>query len=432
MIIDWSMVKRVHIIGIGGIGISALARLLVDGGKEVSGTEDNESPETLDGLRAQGVVVSSDLTKLPVADCYIYSDAWLTKHPEVVAQARSKGVSTLSYFEALGSITTKYRTIAVAGTHGKTTTTAMLVDVLEAGELDPTSVVGSLRAKTKSNFRKGSSEYFVVEADEYQRHFLNFSPYILVITNIDADHLDYYRDITDIQSAFRELAQKVPQNGFVVCDPSQNSVAPILEGLSATVVDYKKYFDPTLPLKALPLHRINAAAVLAVADILKVDIQVAKQALADFSGTWRRFEYKGKASTGADIYDDYGHHPTEVSTTLASIKQQFPGRRLVVAFHPHLYSRTKILMEDFAAAFDDADDVVLAPIFAAREAPDPTVTSAILAEKITAHGVPAQAFDSFEGIEQYLSSHTGPGDLILTMGAGDIYKVGEALVKKNT
>jgi UDP-N-acetylmuramate--alanine ligase len=423
--------QRVHIIGIGGIGISALARLLVAQGKVVSGTEDNESKETLDPLRALGVTVSLDLNPamLPEADCYLFSDAWTTRHPEVMAEARTRNVPVLSYFEALGQIANGYYLIAVSGAHGKTTTTAMLIDVLEAGGLDPTAVVGSLRAKTKSNFKEGSGKYFVVEADEYLRHFLQFSPTILLINNIDADHLDYYKDLADIQSAFKELAHKIPKEGFVVCDPSDPNVAPILEGVSATVVDYTKYFDPKLPLKVLPLHRKNAAGVLAIADTLGIASDVSKAALAEFSGTWRRFEYKGTTAKGAAVYDDYAHHPLEIKTTLASIITQFPDKKIHIAFHPHLYSRTKILMDDFAQAFTGASDVVIAPIFAAREQPDPSVSSEILAERVTANGTPAHAVDSLDKITDYIKE-AGEGDLVVTMGAGDIYKAGERALGK--
>ncbi len=418
--------RRIHIIGIGGIGISALARLLVAEGKTISGTEDNESKETLDPLRMLGVEVSQNLDPkaLLVADCYLFSDAWTTRHPEVMAEARSRGVPVLSYFEALGQIASTYYLIAVSGAHGKTTTTAMLIDVLEAGGLDPTAVVGSLRAKTKSNFRKGSSKYFVVEADEYLRHFLQFSPTILLINNVDADHLDYYKDLADIQSAFNELVRKVPKEGFVVCNPTDPKVVPVLDGVVATVVDYTTFFDPELPLKVLPLHKINAAGVLAVAKTVGIESSVAKKALAEFSGTWRRFEYKGTTANGALVYDDYAHHPLEIKTTLASIKEQFPNKKIRVAFHPHLYSRTKILMDDFAKAFSDASDVVIAPIFAAREKPDPSVSSEILAERITQEGTPARAVDSLEKITEYIQQ-VGEGELVVTMGAGDIYKAGE-------
>ena len=424
--------RRIHIIGIGGIGLSALARLLVHRGHVISGTEDNPSHETLDGLRAEGVPISEDLepSHLPQAECYLYSDAWLTKHIAVLEEARRRGALTLSYFEALGRVAQEYQVIAVAGAHGKTTTTAMMIDVAEAGGLDPSAIVGSLRAKTGSNFRAGGGVYFIVEADEYRRHFLNFTPHILIITNIDADHLDYYKDLADIQSAFRELVQKIPSDGFVVCDPDNAAVKPVLEGAHCTIIDYEKYFDPQLPLKVLSLHRINAAAVLAAAQVLGISQATARQALADFTGTWRRFEYKGTTKSGAIVYDDYGHHPTEVKTTLESVRQQFQGKHLIVAFHPHLYSRTKILMKEFSEAFGAADDVILAPIFAAREAPDPSVTSEILAQRIRDHGTLAQAMSSLELIAGYLENTAGPDDIVLTMGAGDIYKVAETLVSR--
>lgn len=423
--------KHVHLIGIGGIGISALARLLLKQGFAISGTNDSESVETLGELRAQSVAISLDLEakNLPQADLYVYSDAWLTNHPDVIAEARSRGVPAVSFYEALGEVANKAEClIAVAGSHGKTTTTAMLIDTLEAGGLDPTGWVGSLRAKTKSNFRAGGTKYFVGEADEYRRHFLNYAPKILVITNLEADHLDYYKDLADVQSAFRELAQKIPKDGFVVCDTSDKNVQPVIAGLDCGIVDYRSHLDLALPLKVLPLHRINAAAVLAVAHVLMIDEQIARKALAEFAGTWRRFEYKGITARGAEVYDDYAHHPTEVSTTLRSVREQFPDKKIIVIFHPHLYSRTKAFMPEFAGAFRDADEVLVAPIFAAREQPDPEVTSEILAEKIVATGKPARALVSLEAATEYLKNGPGKGDLVITMGAGDIYKAAEQAV----
>ncbi len=215
----------------------------------------------------------------------------------------------------------------------------------------------------------------------------------------------------------------------MVCVATNANVVPVIEGALATIVDYKKFFDPNLNLKVLPLNKINAAAVLAVADSFGIDASLAKKTLEEFTGTWRRFEYKGKTTNGAVVYDDYAHHPLEISTTLKSVREQFPGKRVLVAFHPHLYSRTKLLMEDFAKAFKDADDVVLMPIFAAREQPDPTVSSEVLAEKITAAGTPAQVLPTFEAIAEYLKKTAQSDDLVLTMGAGDIYKAGDMLVE---
>jgi UDP-N-acetylmuramate--alanine ligase len=431
--VDWSTIKKVHVIGVGGIGLSALARLLKNEGKIVTGCDRSPTIVTdafvQEGWEVEGKHDVAHIT--PDTNLVIYSDAVHqgTEGYKERERAKELNIPELSYFEALGQLANQYKVVAVAGAHGKTTTTAMMIDVLEAGGLDPTGIVGSLRATTKSNFRAGKGEYFVVEADEYMRHFLNFTPRILVITNVDADHLDYYKDLADIQSAFRALAEKIGPDGYVVCNPNDPAVAPILTGLTCQVVDYKKFFDPNLPLKVLSLHRINAAAVLAVAEILKIDPGIAKKALADFAGTWRRFEYKGTTARGAIVYDDYGHHPTEVATTLKSVRQQFPDKNIIVAFHPHLYSRTKALMNEFATAFADADEVVLAPIFAAREAPDPTVSSDILAKKIMETGKDAHAVASLQEVADFIKNGTGEGDLVLTMGAGDIYKAGEEALR---
>ena len=337
--------NKIHIVGAGGIGISALARLLKLQGKEVTGCDRGASVIT-EELAKDGIPVAEGhdtLHLLPRVDLLVYSDAVPADNPERV-EARTLGIPEKSYFEVLGEIANEYKLVAVAGSHGKTTTTAMLVDVFEAGGLDPTAVVGSLRAKTRSNFRAGSGDYFIAEADEWRRHFLQFSPYILVITNIDADHLDYYRDMEDIQDAFHELALKVPPDGFLVCDPNNKLLQPVIEGLNCFVVDYRQYFDAELLLKVLPFNCINAAAALAVAHIAGVDATVARRALGEFTGTWRRFEYKGKTASGALVYDDYGHHPTEVTVTLGSIREHFPGRKIIVAFHPHLYHKTKKLL----------------------------------------------------------------------------------------
>lgn len=428
--LDFGAVGHVHFIGIGGIGISALARLALHEGKQVSGTNDSESPETLGALREAGVPISldTDPAMLPEADWYVYSDAWPDNFPAVVEAARKTGKPTLSYFEALGVVANRYYLIAVAGAHGKTTTTAMTADVLEAAGLDPTVVVGSLRAKTKSNFRAGKSKYFIVEADEYRRHFLAFTPDILVITNIDADHLDYYKDLADIQDAFRTLVARVPEDGFIVCDTSYTAVMDVLGEARAHIVDYRKYIDPMLALRAPGTHNVlNAAAVLAVAHALKIEDEVAKLALEDFKGTWRRAEYIGETEKGAIIYDDYAHHPTEIETTLKGFREKFKDKRMIVAFQPHLHSRTKAFFDEFARTLALADEIVLAPIHEARKEADHSVSSEKLAIAI---GDNARAFPSYEAIAEHLAARAGAGDLIITMGAGAINKVANMMVKK--
>lgn len=420
--------KRVYIVGIGGIGLSALAQLLAAQGVQVSGSDRGESPTT-DLLRSRGieVFIGHDAKHLPKdADLLIYSDAIPAHNPER-ARAKDLNIKEASYFEALGKIANEKKVIAIAGAHGKTTTTAMLIDIFEDAGLDPVGVVGSLRAKTKSNFRAGKGDYFIVEADEYLRHFLQFNPFTLIITNIDEDHLDYYRDLADIQDAFRTLAHKVPKEGFVICDTDSEKVKPIIEGLECTVIDYKKYLKPKLSLKVLPFNSVNAAAALGAASALGLPLEAARAAAEHFAGTWRRFEYKGTTKNGALVYDDYGHHPTEVEATLWSVREQFPEKEIIVAFHPHLFSRTKLLFEEFVSAFDAADQIFIAPIFAAREAPDPSISSELLAEHIRARGKAASAVTLPEVAERIRSAEQG--SIFITMGAGDIYKEAEEALR---
>lgn len=420
--------KSVYIVGIGGIGLSALAQLLAAQGVKVAGSDRGDSPTT-ELLRSKGieVFIGHDAKHVPEGiDVLIYSDAIPALNPER-AHAHDLGIPELSYFEALGKIANEKKVIAISGAHGKTTTTAMLIDVFEDAGFDPVGVVGSLRAKSRSNFRAGEGEYFIVEADEYLRHFLNFNPFALVITNIDEDHLDYYRDLADIQSAFRSLASRVPSEGAVICDPNNEKVKPVIEGLSCRIIDYTKYLEPKLTLKVLPFNRVNAAAALGAAGALGVSSDAARATLANFAGTWRRFEYKGETPAGALVYDDYGHHPSEIETTLASVREQFPSKRIIIVFHPHLYSRTKLLLDEFTKAFDAADEILIAPIFAAREAPDPSISSEILAERISARGKRASAIALPEVSERI--RHAEAGDIFITMGAGDIYKEAEAALR---
>ncbi len=436
MNIIFEKIKHIHFIGIGGIGISALARLFLKSDKEISGTEDNLSAETLDGLREQGVNISLDLNpkSLPEADCYIYSIAWLTKHSEVLKEAEARGVPCYTYPEALGIISKGMRTVAVSGTHGKTTTTAMIAEVLISAQKSPTVIVGSL-LKSGTNFVHGDSDIFVVEACEYKRSFLNLSPEILVITNIDNDHLDYYKDISDIQSAFHELAMKVPAHGFIVADMSNENTKGALDGVAATIIDCSFGSEASKLALAVPgEHNVmNAKAALAVALLLGVSEADAVVALNGFQGTWRRQEYKGTLANGVIVYDDYAHHPTEIKATLQGFRSKFPAARIRVVFQPHLYSRTKLLLNDFAGSFADANEVIVAPIYAARETPDGDISAEILAQAIIDHqkvaGLRVWAMSDFLAIETYLRDTAEKNDMIITMGAGDVHKVGEELLK---
>ncbi len=399
MELDLSKIKKVFFVGIGGIGISALAKMALSRGITVSGVNDEEG-KTIESLRELGIDVkmSKDAFDLPEADLYVYSDAWLYRGPEILEQARKTGKPVLSYFEALGQFAKEYKVIAIAGTHGKTTTTAMVAEILIDAGLDPTVIVGSFVKKFDSNFRKGQSEYLVVEADEYNRHFLNFHPFITVVTNIEADHLDCYKDLADIQAAFDQLISQ-----------SKNVIS-----------DYSKYLDKVPKLAVPGVHnRLDAAAAYAVADFLKIPAEIIEKSLSGFSGTWRRLEKKGTTSVGTIIYDDYAHHPTEIRASLQGLRELYPkgSKKITVLFQPHLYSRTKALFEDFATSFKDADQVLLLPIYFAREDPDPTISSEKLAAAICMEGGEVRAFPDFQSAEEaVLALNLDENDIFVTMG----------------
>ncbi|MDD5152895.1 MAG: UDP-N-acetylmuramate--L-alanine ligase [Candidatus Pacebacteria bacterium] len=426
-------IKKAHFIGIGGIGVSAIARLMLARGVSVSGS-DRGSSRVTDGLAELGAQITFGHKAeniSPDTNVVIYSPAVLDENPEL-AHARKKGIKAYTYPETLGLISEGMKTIAISGTHGKTTTTAMVAEVLAKATKSPTVIVGSLLQKSGSNFVKGESDLFVVEACEYKRSFLNLSPTILVITNIDNDHLDYYKDIDDIISAFHEIAMKVPKTGFIVADANNKNIKKALRGVKAKIIDYTK-IKPRgkFELGVSGDHNIkNAKAVIAVANILKVPISATLSALKGFQGTWRRMELKGKMKSSALLYDDYAHHPTEVKATLQGFRAKFPNKNIRVVFQPHLYSRTKLLLDDFAQAFNDADEVILAPIYAAREELDPTITSEILADRMKAHHKHTGAFDGLPSIEKYINKTAKKGDVVVTMGAGNVYEIAKNILPK--
>jgi len=411
--------------------MSALAQLLAHRGRQVSGSDREESPATaLLATKKIAVCIGHDRCSIP-ADCelLIYSDAVPEDNVER-ARARGMGIPAMSYFEALGEISKRARTIAVAGTHGKTTTTGMLAKILERSGKQPTAIVGSIVRNFGSNFLAGSPDLLVVEACEYRDHVLKLSPEILVITNIELDHTDYFPDLAALQETFRKAVEKVPAHGAIITDPADPAIKPVLKHVPTRVVDYTAETVPELGLIG-EFNRANARAAKAAARAAFPDIKdgAIDDALAHFRGSWRRFEYKGETPSGALVYDDYAHHPTAIRKTIEAARQKFPGKKIIVAFHPHLFSRTRDFMDDFADSLATADEIVLAPIYAAREAPIPGVSSDVLAKKIAALGTPAQAFPSLHDAYEYLAtSYQLPAtSLLITMGAGDIYKVAEQI-----
>jgi UDP-N-acetylmuramate--alanine ligase len=435
---DVSQLKHVHFIGIGGIGISAIARMMLLEGKTVTG-QDMQDGEVIHELRKAGadIVIGQSFENIPhEADLVVYTIAIENYDSTLFNQLKSQTmIPVRSYPEMLGIISKNKYTIAVSGTHGKTTTTGMIAQILRDLGKDPTVIIGSLLVGEKTNFIAGKSEYLVVEACEYKRSFLNINPKILAITNIDEDHLDYYKDKEDIKSAFRELAEKVPHDGYIICDPNDVDIAHVVSGLSARIIDYTKYISPKIILKVPGVHnKKNAAIGVAIADIFRLPSAEVYGALSHFPGTWRRFEFKGKLESDALLYDDYAHHPVEVQATLQGFRQLYPqeeGWKITVVFQPHLFSRTKLLLKEFGESFAGADEVLLLPIYYAREEDDGTISSDILADEINKNGTIAHAFQSFEDAEKYLrSTQMSSKDIIVTMGAGEAFKVGDSLIPK--
>ncbi len=422
--------KRIHCIGIGGIGLSALAQLLQHEGHTISGSDRSPSHVTA-LLEKKGieVIIGHEKPLLNDIELVIYSDAVPSDNPERV-EAAACGIPQMTYFEALGKVSEGKRTIAVCGTHGKTTTTAMITKILRDLGSSPTAVIGSLTKDFESNFVPGDSDLFVVEACEYRRHFHHLHPSILVITNIELDHTDYYEDLPDLIDAFRTMAAKVPATGLIVANQVQESVRRVLLGQTTPVVDYAFEYSPDLRLIG-EFNKMNArAAKAAVKAVLpRVSETELDESLRTFQGTWRRFEFLGETAEGALVFDDYAHHPTAIRETLKAARARFPDKKITVVFHPHLYSRTKSLFKDFSEAFADADTAIIAPIYAAREENDPTISNSILAADTKTRCGHAQAIDSFEEIGQALRHVAGAGDIIITMGAGDIYKVAETIVQ---
>ena len=437
--IDLSKIKNVHFVGIGGIGISAIARMMIHDGKIVTG-QDMQDGEVVKELKKLGIkiIIGQSYENIPnETDLIVYTIAIDNYDPELAKKIKEQSkIIVRSYPEMLDIISRDKYTIAVSGTHGKTTTTAMLAQILCDTNNDPTVIVGSLLTGSKSNFISGRSKYLVVEACEYKRSFLNINPKILIITNIDNDHLDYYKDIEDIKSAFKEMIMKVPEDGFVVCNPLDANITDVIKDIKAKVINYDEFFDANLKLKIPGIHnKKDAAAAIAAAVILGISQSDSKKYLAEFPGTWKRFEFRGKLEKGAFLYDDYAHHPTEIITTLNGFRELYPkenGWKITVIFQPHLFSRTKLLLLDFAQSFKEVDQVLILPIYYAREIDDGTISSEILSEEINKNSMNSKVFSNFEDLEKYLTiqlPQMGEKDIIITMGAGEASKVGDFLLK---
>jgi UDP-N-acetylmuramate--alanine ligase len=445
--------ESVHFIGIGGTGMSGLAALLLSRGHRVTGSDVKASPVT-ERLRALGVFFYTGhaACHLGGSELVVVSTAIKPDNEEVL-EARQRGIPVMKRGELLAEVMRGYRGVAVAGAHGKTTTTAMVATVLSAGGLDPTVLVGGEWPAIGGNFRLGCSKYFVTEADESDASFLLLSPEVAVATNVENDHLDYYGGMDALVAAFRRFIGAVPENGLaVVCldDPRCETIAGQARGtivtygekpeadfqvrdmefrgpVSTGTLYFRKRLLGRLALGVPGRHNLlNAACAVAVGLHFGVTFEKAAEALASFNPVKRRFEKLGEAA-GVFVVDDYAHHPTEVAATIQAARQLNPGR-VVAVFQPHRYTRTALLHEEFGRAFGAADLVVVDEIYGAGENPLNGVSADLIREAISRNGQEALRLPG-AGKAAYLKHIVRPGDVVLTLGAGDIFKVGRELVK---
>lgn len=460
--IDFNHPCSVYFVGIGGISMSGLAEILQDAGFTVSGSDRSSSALT-QILEQKGITVfygqrAANIT--PDIDCVVFTSAIREDNPEYIATMEA-GIPHLTRAQLLGQLMKNYKTsIAISGTHGKTTTTSMVSDILLAAKTNPTLSIGGMLKSIGGNIRVGGPDYFVTEACEYTNSFLSLQPHIGIILNIEEDHLDFFKDLADIRNSFREFAMLLPRDGCLIINGSIPNYTEITQGLSCRVITYcehkltsegipadyytsevehdasghpsfllhdmdggKRQFHLQVPGE----HNVsNAVAAIVLADRLKVAPEVTAHALDSFAGTDRRFEYKGVIG-GVTIIDDYAHHPTEITATLQAA-QNYPHKTLWCVFQPHTFTRTKAFLKEFAGALALADKVILADIYAARETDHLGISSETLQAEIQALGQECYYFPTFDEIENFLLENCINGDLLITMGAGDVVKIGENLL----
>ena len=461
--VDFNKPCHVHFIGIGGISMSGLAKLLLSRGFTVSGSDFKKSSLT-EELETAGCSVTYCQEAANInetIDLVVYTAAVHEDNPELAA-ARAAGIQILTRAELLGQVMTNYNTaVNVAGTHGKTTTSSMIAEILLSAGKDPTVSIGGILDRIKGNFRIGSSDIFLTEACEYTNSFLSFHPTVNVILNVEEDHLDFFKDLDDIRHSFKLFTERLPADGTLIinsdienieyfyqdaacrniitvgknpdksvysaCDITYNNLGQC----SYTLIKNKEKIG-TVSLGVPGEHNVyNSLAAIACGELLGIALEDIGAALHTFGGTKRRFEYKGiLMPNNAVIIDDYAHHPAEIAATLNSA-ENYPHNRIWCIFQPHTYTRTKAFLDDFAKVLSKADIVVLADIYAAREVNTLGISSESLRDKITALGGVCHYFKSFEEIQNFVKENAVNKDLLITMGAGNIVEVGETLLSNN-
>lgn len=449
--------QHIHFVGIGGIGMSGIAEVLANLGFRVSGSDQKKSDVTAH-LEELGVEVTEGHAPENVGDAHVVvrSTAVRDDNPEII-EARRRSIPVIPRAEMLAELMRmKPHTVAVAGSHGKTTTTSMVATVLGTAELDPTFVVGGIVRTYRANARLGRSDLMVVEADESDRSFLMLTPTIAVVTNIDREHMDYYHDMEDVRRCFSDFVNKVPFYGAaVLCldDPHVQAVIPKVErrrvtygmsaqaDISAHEITFDQSFGSSftvwrgievlgpVALRVPGKHNVyNSLAAIAVGLELDVPFEKIAQALGEFSGADRRFQFKGEEG-GVTVVDDYGHHPTEIKATLSAARIGAPHRRIVVLFQPHRYTRTNDLMDEFASAFNNADVLLVTDIYAASEVPIEGVNAEVLTGRIKSYGhKDAEYIGALDNAAQVLRDNVREGDLVITLGAGSVHRAGDQLL----
>ncbi len=437
-----------HLVGIGGVSMRPLGLVLRSQGLTISGSDMNASVST-DELIAKGITVhiGHKAENIEGADCIIRTAAAHNDNPEIAA-ARAKGIPVFERAEAWGVIMRHYENaICISGTHGKTTTTSMITHIFMEAKADPTVMIGGTLPLIQAGHRVGSGDTIIMESCEYCNSFLNFFPTVALVLNIEADHLDFFKDLADIQASFRKFAQLVPENGRIIANGDDANTMEALQGLNKWTFGlsedndiHGRNFSPDwrsfdvvcrgkpyahIQLSVVGRHNaLNAIAACAAAYNAGISGEVTARALARFTGAGRRMEFKGRFN-GADLYDDYAHHPGELHALLAAART-LGYQRILCAFQPHTYTRTKALFEDFVRELKTVDVAVLTDIYAARERNLIGISSKMIADRIEG----AVYCPTLQDVTAYLRANARPGDLLLTVGAGDIYKAGDALLLK--
>jgi UDP-N-acetylmuramate--alanine ligase len=457
----FAKLQRVHFVGIGGIGMSGIAEVLLTLGYKISGSDLKPNPITdrLHKLGAQ-IFTGHRAENIEGAEVVVTSSAIAEKNPEVT-EARRRHIPVIARAEMLAELMRLKYGIAIAGMHGKTTTTSMVAAVLAAGNLDPTAVIGGRVDAFGSNARLGKSQYLIAEADESDRSFLKLAPILSVVTNIDREHMDCYRDMADVEQTFIAFMERVPFYGMVVACNDDDALRALLPRVTRRVITYGTRSGSDFLITSLStqgpersrfhvrfgqrdlgdfvLHVpgshnvLNATAAIAVGIGLDISTPAIRGALESFRSVDRRFQVRGVAA-GVTVIDDYGHHPTEIRATLAAARL-CGFRKVHVVFQPHRYTRTQALMNEFTTAFGDADSLTVLDIYPASEAPIPGITSELLVSRINDSGIRsagahARYAESFEMAAELALAEAAPGDMVLTLGAGNVSQLGPMLLEK--